>query len=155
MGGPPPTCMGFYPTNRNAQTMGAHVLPDSSLTCSDKVGGNVFGWCSCSDSVPRFVNVGDATTTCNDKCASTPAYYVSSDIPALTGQATSNSVTEISEWRESRLSKLSAGMGAFLVGCGLLVFHILNEHGSEVSGERALMQLVKATGVKPSQGGNP
>ena len=55
---PAVTCEGFYPTNRDAQSQGSHETSGSAKSCTQHVGGSTFGFCSCSDSVPRFVNLG-------------------------------------------------------------------------------------------------
>ena len=138
-------CDGFYPTNINARETGSYVDGDS-LLCSQSVGGNTFGFCSCSDGVPRFVDQGSELTTCADLCANTPSRYVS-DIPALKG---SPEDTSLSNFNTFRLEKLALAMAAFVIGCGLLVFHVIDGRGKSVGGERALVQLVKATAIAPS-----
>lgn len=143
---PPVTCEGFYPTNRNAQSQGSHVTSGDAKACNQTVGGSTFGWCSCSDSVPRLVNQGSKQVTCNWLCANTPSTYTS-DIPALTGSPANKSLRD---FNTLRLEKLTGAIGAFLVGCGLLVFHVMDRRTVHVGGERSLVELVKATEIAPS-----
>lgn len=142
----PVTCQGFYPTNRNVQSQGSHVTSGSAKACNQTVGGETFGWCSCSDSVPRIVNQGSRRTTCDWMCANTPSAYTS-DIPALTGTPASKS---LSNFNTLRLEKLAGAMAAFLVGCGLLVFHVMDRRTIRIGGEKSLVELVKATQIAPN-----
>lgn len=142
---PPVSCEGFYPTNEAAQKMGSYVTTSDAKSCAQQVGGNTFGWCSCSDSVPRMVNPETAITTCDKVCSSVPSTYTS-DIPALQGTPASSS---ISTYDTDRLNKLIGALGAFLMGGGLLVFHVLDQK-NRVGEEKALVELVRATGVAPS-----
>ena len=144
-GPPPTTCEGFYKTDRPAQEAGSSRV-GKALGCTQGVGGNTFGWCSCSDGVPRMVNPGSAKTTCKYVCAHTPSTYTSSDIPALTGTPESKS---LSKFESYRLEKLAGALAAFLIGCALMVFHVAESKGTQVGGAKALAQLVKATGIAP------
>ena len=88
---------------------------------------------------------GSKITTCDDVCANNPSYYVSK-IPALVGER--NGVAN-GEYNAIRMDKLAGAISAFLVGCGLLVFHTLDAHTNTYASERQLIALVKATGVTP------
>ena len=117
----------------------------SAKSCTQNVGGNTYGFCSCSDSVPRFVNQGNKNTTCEWMCANTPSTYTS-DIPAIAGTPQSKS---LSDFNTMRIEKLAGAMAAFLVGSGLMIFHVMDRTTVAVGGEKSLVQLVKATKITP------
>lgn len=88
-------------------------------------------------------------TTCNDVCEHTPSTY-GSDIPALKGSPASASVGKFDTFR---LEKLVGALAAFLLGCTLMVFHAIDSRGTRAGGEKALVELVKATKIAPSATG--
>jgi hypothetical protein len=136
--------MGFFETDMNARDPGAHVTGNEE--CNSPVGGNVLGYCSCSDSVPRFVDMGSRRTTCTFLCANTPSMYPS-DIPNLAGTPQSRSRADFTTMR---LEKLVGAMGAFLVGGALMLYHFMNEKTVRVGKEKGLEEIIKATSIAPS-----
>ena len=140
------TCEGFYKTDRDAQATGSKVV-GGAKSCTQSVGGNTFGWCSCSDSVPRFVNQGSSMTTCDQLCEHTPSTYVSDLIPPLTGTPETKSMLDFQKFR---MEKLAGALAAFLAGCALIVFHMVHVTGTKIGGQKALLQLVKATNIAPA-----
>jgi hypothetical protein len=140
-------CKGFYATDRNAQERGAKRYNDKPLPCETTIRENTVGWCACSDSMPRFVDLGHQPTTCRDVCQTSPDYYTSKTIPPLRGEP--RDAKRIRS-KTLRYLKLSAAMGAFIIGCILLVFHFIHDEHENFGGRRAFVDLVKATGIQPS-----
>ena len=148
MAPPPAQCDAFVATtgSTDPRSKSAHPMDKGHLDCTQKLSESSFGFCSCSDNIPRFVSGNKSGQTCNAICTDEPGVPIKSDLPGIIGISDKKKTQHLID-RMDKIVNLTTALGFVMVGTALIIFHISYSKQLLV-GEGALRQLVDVTGVQ-------
>lgn len=157
MGDPPPaSCTGYYGIT-NAQWAwqpGAEIDPDTGdVTCRTTMTSGRYGYCMCSDGLPRFISDGCTAQgaghhcgwSCDEYCAKLPGVPLQRNIPPIKPSGKGSD-----EYRRT-VREMKLGIGAALVLLSLVLLVLSFAVAPERYDTKAqLYDLARQTNVAPT-----